>query len=95
MIEFQLILRQDGSHEDLGEGGPRKAPGARADPARVRKPSQVRRRPFDSATYLCLIERGVYKPRGHIITEFARVLGVNPDVFFYLADLGLAIGVNP
>jgi transcriptional regulator with XRE-family HTH domain len=38
-----------------------------------------------SATYLCLIEHGVYKPRGHIIAEFARVLGVNPDVFFYLA----------
>jgi transcriptional regulator with XRE-family HTH domain len=38
-----------------------------------------------SATYLCLIEHGLYKPRGHIIAEFARVLGVNPDVFFYLA----------
>ncbi len=38
-----------------------------------------------SATYLCLIEQGLYKPRGHIIAEFARVLGVNPDVFFYLA----------
>lgn len=38
-----------------------------------------------SATYLCLIEHGVYKPRGHIIAEFARVLGANPDVFFYLA----------
>lgn len=38
-----------------------------------------------SATYLCLIEHGIYKPRGHIIAEFARVLGVNPDVFFYLA----------
>jgi transcriptional regulator with XRE-family HTH domain len=38
-----------------------------------------------SATYLCLIEHDLYKPRGHIIAEFARVLGVNPDVFFYLA----------
>lgn len=38
-----------------------------------------------SATYLCLIEQGLYKPRGHIIAEFARVLGVNPDVFFYMA----------
>jgi transcriptional regulator with XRE-family HTH domain len=38
-----------------------------------------------SATYLCLIEQGLYKPRGHIIAEFARVLGVNSDVFFYLA----------
>jgi transcriptional regulator with XRE-family HTH domain len=38
-----------------------------------------------SATYLCLIEQGLYKPRGHIIAEFARVLEVNPDVFFYLA----------
>lgn len=38
-----------------------------------------------SPTYLCLIEQGLYKPRGHIIAEFARVLGVNPDVFFYLA----------
>lgn len=38
-----------------------------------------------SATYLCLIEQGLYKPRGHIIAEFARALGVNPDVFFYLA----------
>ena len=37
-----------------------------------------------SATYLCLIEHDLYKPRGHIITEFARVLGMNPDVFFYL-----------
>jgi hypothetical protein len=38
-----------------------------------------------SATYLCLIERGLYKPRGQIIAVFPRVLGVNSDVFFYLA----------
>ncbi len=38
-----------------------------------------------SATYLCLIEHDVYTPRVHIITQLARVLGMNPDVFFYLA----------
>ena len=36
-----------------------------------------------SATYLCLIEHDLYKPRQHIITQFARVLGTNPDVLFY------------
>src|SRR5260370_6000919 len=38
-----------------------------------------------SATYLCLIEHDVYTPRVHIITQFGRVLGMNPDVLFYLA----------
>ena len=38
-----------------------------------------------SATYLCLIEHDVYTPRVHIITQFARALGMNPDVLFYLA----------
>ena len=36
-----------------------------------------------SATYLCLIEHDLYKPRQHIIPQFARVLGTNPDVLFY------------
>jgi transcriptional regulator with XRE-family HTH domain len=38
-----------------------------------------------SQTYLRLIEQGFYKPRDHIITEFAHALGINPDVLFYLA----------
>jgi transcriptional regulator with XRE-family HTH domain len=38
-----------------------------------------------SATYLCLMEHDVYTPRVHIITQFGRVLGMNPDVLFYLA----------
>lgn len=43
-----------------------------------------------SETYLCVIEHDLYKPREHkprehIIAQFARALGTNPDVFFYLA----------
>ena len=38
-----------------------------------------------SEPYLCVIERDLYRPRDHIIARFARALGTNPDVFFYLA----------